>query len=181
MRFYNQESPQGMAHAILQARELLAEDAFAVLLPDELFDGEPPLARLAEAQAMTAGTVIAVTRESRLRAARYGSLELRHVEDRLFELRGIGPRGRLPPGGPVLAGMGRYVLPPLFLEYAASLCGVGFDGEVDDAVVIQRMIDANEPVHCVEVPGRRYDTSTSDGFIAAWDAFSDREPQWSHL
>ena len=44
--FTRQQKPLGLGHAVLCARDLVGDEPFAVLLPDELLLGDPPLPRV---------------------------------------------------------------------------------------------------------------------------------------
>ena len=58
-----QLEPRGLGHAILQVRQHVGNEPFAVLLGDEVFVGEPPgLGELIEIHELVGGTIIA-TRE----------------------------------------------------------------------------------------------------------------------
>ena len=180
LSFFTQDEPAGLADAILQARGFLGDQPFAVLLPDDLFAGRPPLSVMAGVHARTGGCVIAIVEEPAQRASQYGHLQMTELEPGVFELDAIGERGGRDEEGSVLAGLGRYILSPAFLDYAASLSASGVQGELDDAVVLRAMLKANEPIHCVKVCGRRFDISTAGGFVAAWRSHADRSPDWSH-
>jgi UTP-glucose-1-phosphate uridylyltransferase len=50
--------------------------------------------------------------------------------------------------------------------------------ELDDSMIFHQMLGAGEPVHGVSIEGRRYDISTVDGYIAAWQRFGKERPTW---
>lgn len=77
---------------------------------------------------------------------------------------------------PVLLGVGRYLLAPAVLDHATALCGQNQIGELDDSIIFQHMLELGEPIYAVLLEGTRYDVSTSDGYMAAWEAFKSKEP-----
>ena len=139
-----------------------------------LLDGSrPPLPAMAEAYRKTGGAVFAV-----VSAARGGPFRLHHLGGNLHRVEAIDKKSTFETGEMALTGIGRYLLPPSFHYHAAELLdGCGLD-ELDDDVILQRMIDNGEPVHCIALDCRRYDISTSEGFIGAWQRFGEEAPQW---
>ena len=79
--FVYQEKPLGLGHAVLCAREIVGDEPFAVLLPDDLVQAEPGClaqmtSRYEEARyEETAGNFLAVETVPRNRTDRYGILE----------------------------------------------------------------------------------------------------------
>ena len=84
--FVYQEKPLGLGHAVLCAREIVGDEPFAVLLPDDLVQAEPGcLAQMTSRYEEAAGNFLAVETVPRNRTDRYGILET-----------GVGEQ---PPGG----------------------------------------------------------------------------------
>ena len=80
------------------AKELVGDEPFAVLLPDDIMlnpGGAPVLAQLIEAHAAHRGSVIAITKVARAEVSRYGIVA--HPPRRGSGL-GAGRRGREAPG-----------------------------------------------------------------------------------
>ena len=73
--------------------------------------------------------------------------------------------------------MGRYLFSPEFLDHAAALWEQPRKGEFDDALILQHMLAMGEPVHAMHIQGQRYDISTPDGYIAAWERFGKERPK----
>jgi len=169
LTFLVQPEPLGLGHALWLARGFCQGYPFAVLLPDDLMAGQPlALQQMAPVFESTGGAVFAITRELAENAHRYGRLELQPVDDRVYQVTAILPRTTPAKAASLLVGLGRYLFSPECLDYAAMLLDQPRTGELDDSMILQHMLDIGEPVHVVHVAGRRFDISTADGYIAAW-------------
>jgi len=182
LSFLVQEKPLGLGHALWLARDFCQGRPFAVLLPDDLVDAPQwPLLQMAETFEAMGGAVFAVARQTPQQASRYGRLRLRQVGERVYRVKAILPRTTPIEGETVLAGVGRCLLGPEFLDYAAMLLDRPRARELDDGLILQAMVEAGEPVHTVHIEGRRFDISTPDGYIAAWHRFGEEKPTWECL
>jgi UTP--glucose-1-phosphate uridylyltransferase len=178
LRFLMQPEPYGLGHALLLAREFCDGNPFAVLLPDDLVKGpELPLLQMLEPFHSRGGVIFAATQEPAESARRYGRLQLRQLSEQVYGVERILDRATLEGSTPCLAGVGRYLLPPEFLGYAARLWDQPRKGEFDDALILQHMLAMGEPVYAMHIRGQRYDISTTDGYIAAWGRFGRERPK----
>jgi UTP--glucose-1-phosphate uridylyltransferase len=116
--YVRQKEPLGLGHAVLMAKELIGDEPFAVLLPDDIMlnpGGTPVLAQLIEAHGAHRGSVIAITKVPRAVVSRYGIVRTRHGEGRVWELAARSRSSRR--GGTVRpAVLGRYVLSPRIFD-----------------------------------------------------------------
>jgi UTP--glucose-1-phosphate uridylyltransferase len=177
LTFLIQHEPLGLGHALALAHGFCVGQPCAVLLPDDLIQSdELPLVQMASPFEQLGGTVMGVTKESAVNAGRYGRLQLRQVSQRVFKVEGILPRTASLTAEPVLLGVGRYLLSPAVLHYAAILREQSPTGALDDTAIFQHMLNIGEPVHAVCLEGRRYDISTPDGYMAAWKCFQEKTP-----
>ena len=112
-KFTCQERPLGLGHAVLCARELVGNEPFAVLLPDELLLREPPcLAELVEVHDRTGGSVVALAEVPQAETGRYGIVEIAAEEGRTVTLSGMVEKPDPAQAPSRLALIGRYVLQP---------------------------------------------------------------------
>jgi UTP--glucose-1-phosphate uridylyltransferase len=178
LRFVMQPEPFGLGHALLSAREFCDRNPFAVLLPDDLVEGpELPLLQMLDTFHSRGGVIFAATQEPAESAGRYGRLQLRQLSEQVHRVEAILDRATLRGSTSFLAGVGRYLLPPEFLGYAARLWNQPRKGEFDDALILQHMLAMGEPVHAVHIRGQRYDVSTPAGYIGAWARFGRERPR----
>lgn len=175
--FLIQPESLGLGHALSLARAFCAGQPCAVLLPDDLIGaGRLPLLQMASVFEERGGAVFAITQEPAANADRYGQLELRKVDERVFKVEAILPRTASMSRESILLGVGRYLLSSAVLNYAVTLCDESRTGELDDSTIFQYMVDIGEPVYAVHIEGTRFDISTADGYIAAWECFNGTKP-----
>src|ERR1700726_2873844 len=86
----NQDQPLGLGHAVLQAREAIGDEPFAVILPDDIFDSERPcLRQLLDASETENAPAVALMRVARTEIPKYGIVDVKPTRPRLYELRGM--------------------------------------------------------------------------------------------
>src|SRR5579863_5572951 len=77
LSYTRQQRPLGLGHAVWCARDLVGDEPFAVLLPDDLIVGEPPcLKQMIDAYQGTGGNMVAVVEVPREQTRRYGVLDV---------------------------------------------------------------------------------------------------------
>src|ERR1700731_2336231 len=86
----HQHEPLGLGHAVLQAREAIGDEAFAVILPDDIFDSERPcLRQLLDASEAENAPAVALIRVASTEIPKYGIVDVKPTRPRLYELRGM--------------------------------------------------------------------------------------------
>ena len=166
--YVRQKEPLGLGHAILMAKELIGDEPFAVLLPDDIMlnpGGAPVLAQLIEAHGAHRGSVIAITKVPRAEVSRYGIVRTRHGEGRVWELADVIEKPPVEEAPSDLAVLGRYVLSPrIFDELEHTQQGAGGEIQLTDAI---RALIADQPVYGYEFTGHRHDAGTRIGWLEA--------------
>ena len=175
LEFVEQLEPLGLGHAVLCARPLLeGEDAAAVLLPDDLFDGTPPLlAQLLEANARAGCTVLALRRYPRESISRYGVAEV-SGDGPVFQVTDVVEKPSAEEAPSDLAIMGRYVLTREVLDRLDQVAP-GAGGEIQLTDAIREVARAGRVVG-VEFVGRLLDVGTLDSWLATNAAIVWRDP-----
>lgn len=175
LHFIRQKSPVGLGHAVLQARNHVGNEPFAVLLGDDVMVGDPPVLQQLMNYWEPGASVVAVQRVSREEAGRYGVVFGERQADGTFAVSHLveKPAPAQTPAEP-LAIMGRYVLDPVVFPLLADLPqGAGGEIQLTDA------LDALAREHrLIAVPyrGKRYDVGEKLGFVKATiDAALSRE------
>ncbi|HEX8873450.1 MAG TPA: UTP--glucose-1-phosphate uridylyltransferase GalU [Nitrosospira sp.] len=176
--FVRQEEPKGLGHAIQCARHLVGNEPFAVLLPDDLIDGKPPvLAQMIAQYEQESSSLVAVRTVSREDTHRYGIVDA-HSEDsgsRSAKIRGVVEKPSPDAAPSTLAIVGRYVLSPMIFDCIASLePGVG--GEIQLTDGISRLLNL-EPVMTYRYQGKHYDCGSKAGFLEATVAYGLQHPE----
>ena len=175
-RFVRQEKPLGLGHAVLCARDLVDDEPFAVLLPDELLLGQPPcLAELVELYGKTRGSVVALAEVPQAETGRYGIVEVAAEEGRTVTVSGMVEKPDPEHAPSRFALIGRYVLQPgIFARLAAQAPGAGGEIQLTDAMAA---MVREAPFHGVRYTGRRFDCGSPAGYLQATVACALERPE----
>jgi UTP--glucose-1-phosphate uridylyltransferase len=161
-----QQQPLGLGHAVWCARDIVGDEPFAVLLPDELMVGKPNcLAQLVEAYKTVGGNVVAALEVPDSETHKYGVIEPGASDGRLTEIRGMveKPAPGTAPSNLMLPG--RYILQPdVMRELDAQERGAGGEIQLTDAMA--RLI-GRQPFHAYRFEGQRHDCGSAAGFVLA--------------
>ncbi|MBD24046.1 MAG: UTP--glucose-1-phosphate uridylyltransferase [Candidatus Marinimicrobia bacterium] len=166
-----QEEPLGLGHAVWCARDLVGNQPFAVILPDDMVLSKTPcLKQILDIYADVGGHVVAVEDVSRDKTNKYGILDVTKDMGNLVRARGLVEKP-LPENAPsTLAIIGRYVLDPMVFEVLGNhKRGTGDEIQLTDALnsMIQKL-----PLHGLRFEGLRYDCGSQIGFVEANVAFA---------
>ena len=161
-----QQEPLGLGHAVWCAREIVGDEPFAVLLPDELMLGKPNcLSQLVAAYEKVGGNVVAALEVPEDQTHKYGVIEPGSADGRLTEIRGMveKPAQGTAPSNLMLPG--RYILQPeVMRQLDAQERGAGGEIQLTDAMA--RLI-GTQAFHAWTFEGSRYDCGSAEGFVIA--------------
>ena len=165
--YVRQQEPLGLGHAIWCARDIVGDEPFAILLPDELMHGEPGcLAQMVAAYKEVGGNLISVLEVPREDVGSYGVIAPgAEVSATLTEVTGLveKPPVAEAPSNKIISG--RYILQPEVMRtLEAQEKGAGGEIQLTDAMA--RMI-GDQPFHAVTFAGRRFDCGSKTGFVEA--------------
>ncbi|MGZ8272265.1 MAG: UTP--glucose-1-phosphate uridylyltransferase GalU [Burkholderiaceae bacterium] len=176
--FARQTAPLGLGHAVWCARHLIGDEPFAVMLPDDLLDGEPPvLAQMIETFQRSGASVLAVENVKREHTSRYGIVEpaLDGTASRLTRILDMVEKPQPEKAPSTMAVVGRYVFTPRLLDCLEGLePGSGNEIQLTDGIA--RLL-AQEPVFAYSYVGKRYDCGSKLGFLEATLAFALKHPE----
>ncbi|MDD3446407.1 MAG: UTP--glucose-1-phosphate uridylyltransferase GalU [Zavarzinia sp.] len=173
--FVRQPEALGLGHAVLCAKELVGNEPFAVLLPDDLVLSKTPcLAQMAAAHAPVGGNLVAVMDVPREHTQRYGVLTPGAVDGALTEVKGLVEKPKPEEAPSTLSVIGRYILAPsIFGHLERQERGAGGEIQLTDAMA--KMI-GEVPFHGFTFEGRRFDCGDKVGFLEANVAFALARP-----
>jgi UTP--glucose-1-phosphate uridylyltransferase len=161
-----QQQPLGLGHAVWCARDIVGDEPFAVLLPDELMRGTPNcLAQLVEAYEKVGGNVVAALEVPDSETHKYGVVDPGPTNGGLTEIRGLveKPAPGTAPSNLMLPG--RYILQPEVMR-ALDAQETGAGGEIQLTDAMAKLI-ANQPFHACRFEGERFDCGSAAGFVIA--------------
>jgi UTP--glucose-1-phosphate uridylyltransferase len=161
-----QPYPMGLGHAILCAKNLLRDEPFAVLLPDDLIISQTPcIAQLLEVYEKYQQPVIAIQRVPQDETSSYGIIKPQTVGDGLHSVLDLIEKPSVKDAPSDLAVIGRYILPPeIFAHLDKTFAGVGGEIQLTDAL---RALLPTTPILGLEYEGTRFDAGNRAGFIKA--------------
>ncbi|MBQ7262665.1 MAG: UTP--glucose-1-phosphate uridylyltransferase GalU [Synergistaceae bacterium] len=164
--YVRQREPLGLGHAVLCGEPFCRDSCFGVILPDDVFVGEPPvMAQLIEVHERLGGSVVALERVPCEDVSRYGIVRSEELGDGLHRILDMVEKPSRAEAPSRYAIMGRYVLSPsIFPILMEQRAGAGGEIQLTDAL---RTLAAREPVWGVEYRGRRFDCGTRRGWLEA--------------
>jgi UTP--glucose-1-phosphate uridylyltransferase len=171
-----QEKPHGLGHAVLMAREAVGDAPFAVILPDDIFDGRRPcLRQLFDVAEAEDAPVVALIRVPHAETSKYGIVEVKDVRPRLYELTGMVEKPPTDKAPSDFAIMGRYVLTPdIFPLLADCAPGAGGELQLTDGLLA---LTHRRKLYGYEFEGVRYDLGDRVGFLTAQIAYGLKRPE----
>ena len=157
---------RGTGHAVLQARDFVGEEPFAVLLPDDLFWGSrPALSYLIDVFERFGESVIVVEEVDDERVPSLGIIDPVPLEEGLFEVRSMVEKPRIEDAPSNLACIGRYVLTSDIFDILEGLPpGANDEIQLTDAIAAQL---GPHRVYARLVPGVHIDAGTPIGLLRA--------------
>ena len=174
--FTRQQRPLGLGHAVWCARDIVGDEPFAVLLPDELLLGDPPcLKQLIDVQKETGGNVIATMDVPRDQTSRYGIVDAGSDTGRVVEVRGLIEKPEPSAAPSTSAVIGRYVLvPEIFQELSQRRRGAGGEIQLTDAMA---NLIGRHPFHSQSFDGQRFDCGDKLGYLEAILVCASQRPE----
>ncbi|GEQ98833.1 UTP--glucose-1-phosphate uridylyltransferase [Iodidimonas gelatinilytica] len=164
--YTRQQKPLGLGHAVWCARNLVGDEPFAVLLPDDLVKSDVPcLQQMITAYEKTGGNLVAVMDVPRDHTNRYGILDVGAVDGALSEVKGLVEKPKPQDAPSTLSIIGRYILQPDIFE-ALERKERGAGGEIQLTDAMARLI-GHQPFHGLRFEGTRYDCGDKLGFLKA--------------
>ena len=170
--YVRQREALGLGHAVWCARRLIAPDEpFAVLLPDDVIQGEVScLGEMVKAHEQTGGNVVAAMEVPRKNVSAYGVLDIEEDMGKLLKVKGMVEKPPLDEAPSNFAVIGRYILTPKVLQALNTLkSGAGGEIQLTDAIAAQ--LNSEEGVYGLRFAGQRFDCGSKAGYLQATVAF----------
>lgn len=164
--YTRQSEPKGLGHAVWCARDLIGDEPFAVLLPDDIFHCKTPcLKQLVDAYPSVGGNIVAVQDVPLEHTSRYGILKVENDDGHLIKASGMVEKPAPEAAPSRCAVSGRYVLSPEVLrELDHQKTGVKGEIQLTDAIAATV---GRVPLHGFRYEGRRFDCGNKIGFLMA--------------
>ncbi|WP_322515510.1 UTP--glucose-1-phosphate uridylyltransferase GalU [Rhodopseudomonas palustris] len=175
MSFTRQQAPHGLGHAVWCARDIVGNEPFAVVLPDELVLNTPGCLKQMIQAAEKLGdkaNVIAVEEVPADRTHQYGICGVGKRDGKAFEIDGMIEKPKPGTAPSNLSISGRYILQPeIFKILETQERGAGGEIQLTDAMI---GLSKTQKFYGVEFEGERHDCGSKAGFLRANIAFAMR-------
>tara|TARA_A200000159_G_scaffold163117_1_gene188539 strand:- start:1036 stop:1908 length:873 start_codon:yes stop_codon:yes gene_type:complete len=178
--YVNQEEQKGLGHAISLAKDLLGDEPFSVLLPDDLFISSPScLQQLASSYNEHGNTTIAVNVIDKKNIHKYGVIDpgdnkLINNEVNVFNIV-EKPSAEDAPSD--IAVCGRYIFNPSIFKFIETV-KPDSSGEIQITDAIQLLLE-KENVKAKVYDGKKFDCGSKTGYVEATIAMGMKDPEIS--
>jgi UTP--glucose-1-phosphate uridylyltransferase len=164
--YIRQKQALGLGHAILQARDLVGDEPFAVLLADDLIDSKvPALAQMIRVFERRGNPMLAVCEVPHEDTGMYGIVAGTKTEERVLAITGMVEKPRPEDAPSNNAIIGRYILTPDIFEILESTAP-DKRGEIQITDALKTLLK-KRPIDGYLFEGKRYDAGDKLGFLKA--------------
>ena len=161
-----QQQPLGLGHAVWCARDIVGDEPFAVLLPDDLMAGTPgALKQMVDAWAKVGGNMVCTEEVPADKTKSYGVISPGKVDGGLTEVLGLVEKPDPKDAPSRLGVIGRYILQPELMRILDQ-GETGAGGEIQLTDAMAKLI-GRQPFHALKVDAVRHDCGDKAGFVIA--------------
>jgi UTP--glucose-1-phosphate uridylyltransferase len=166
--YVRQKEAKGLGHAVLMAKDLVGDEPFAVLLPDDVIDAEVPcLKQMIDVFDQVHGSILAVQVVEGAEISAYGVMDGSPLKSnpRVIEARGMVEKPKLEDAPSKNAIIGRYLLTPAIFALLENLTpGAGGELQLTDGI---KELLKTEKVYGYSFEGVRHDAGDKLGMLKA--------------
>lgn len=164
--YVRQQEARGLGHAVFQARDLVGDEPFAVMLSDDIIDSKTPaLRQLLDVYEKYDAPVLATFAVEGEAISRFGALDVEEIEDGVYKVKDMVEKPPFAEAPSNLAIIGRYILTPdIFNELENTQPGAVGEIQITDAM---RSLLKKRPFYAVRFEGTRHDAGDKLGFLIA--------------
>src|SRR5271156_154410 len=166
--YVRQKEAKGLGHAVLMAKELVGDEPFAVILPDDVIDAETPCVKqMIDVFDEVQSSVLATMVVEGPAISAYGVLDGSPLPDnpRIIEARGMVEKPKFDEAPSKNAIIGRYILTPKIFELLENTTpGAGGELQLTDGI---KGLLKTEKVYGYNFEGIRHDTGDKLGMLKA--------------
>lgn len=174
--YIRQAEPLGLGHAVLCAKPVVQDEPFAVILADDLIDGEPPIVKqMVEVFLHHQCSILGVQNVPREQTRQYGIVGSSALSADIEQVNSIVEKPE-PEGAPsTLAVVGRYILTPRIFHYLEKVqAGAGGEIQLTDGIAA---LMREEKMLAYRFKGTRYDCGSKQGYLQATVALGLKHPE----
>jgi UTP--glucose-1-phosphate uridylyltransferase len=171
IHYIRQKEPKGLGHAIYCAKSFIGNEPFAVLLGDDIVDGNPPcLRQMIEMYDQYKVSILGVQEIPTEDVSKYGIVKGHMIEDRVYKVKDLIEKPAVEEAPSNIAILGRYIInPEIFNILEHTKPGKGGEIQLTDAL---RELTKKEAMYAYKFRGKRYDVGDKLGFLQATVEFA---------
>jgi UTP--glucose-1-phosphate uridylyltransferase len=174
--YIRQHEALGLGHAVLCAKPVIGDDPFAVLLADDLLDGQPPVMKqMTDIYDYYRCSVLGVLDVPPSETESYGIVKSSFVAERVERIEAVVEKPKPAEAPSTLAVVGRYILTPRIFHHLESV-KKGSGGEIQLTDGIASLL-IEEQVLAYRYIGTRFDCGSKLGYLQATVDFGRRHPE----
>ncbi len=164
--YIRQAEPLGLGHAVLCAKPVVGDEPFAVILADDLIDGEPPIVKqMVDVYERYQCSILGVQDVPRAHTRQYGIVSSSSLAIGIEQVHGIVEKPRPEDAPSTLAVVGRYLLTPRIFHHLENIRpGAGGEIQLTDAIA---QLLKEEQLLAYRFNGIRYDCGSKLGYLQA--------------
>ncbi len=176
--YIRQAEALGLGHAVLCAQPVVGNEPFAVILADDLLDGEPPVMKqMVDQYHYYQCSVLGVQQVAPEDTASYGIVDATPMADRVSRVNGIVEKPKPEDAPSTLGVVGRYILTPRIFHHIQRLKpGAGGELQLTDAIAA---LLKEQQVLAYAYDGVRYDCGSKLGYLQATVEYALRHSEVS--
>ncbi len=174
--YIRQAEALGLGHAVLCAAPVIGDEAFAIVLADDLIDAKVAVMKqMTDVAKREQYSVIGVMPVPQSDIGSYGIVETDQLGERLGRISRIVEKPKPGTTSSTLAVVGRYILTPRIFHHLRT-AEPGAGGEIQLTDAIARLLD-DEKVLAYRFEGRRYDCGNKLGYLQAMVDYGVKHPE----
>jgi UTP--glucose-1-phosphate uridylyltransferase len=175
--YIRQPEALGLGHAVLCAQPVVGDEAFAVILADDLIncDQKCVLCQMMAVFNDRNCSILGVEQVPPGETDKYGIVDPGESDGRITQVRNIVEKPKPVNARSNLGVVGRYILTPAIFNHLQGIPR-GAGGEIQLTDAIERLLQ-DEPVLAYQFAGKRYDCGSKLGYLQATVEFALKHPE----
>ncbi len=174
--YIRQPEALGLGHAVLCAKPAVGDEPFAVILADDLIDGQeqPCLSQMVKIYEEQHCSVISVEEVHQAETDKYGIIKPEPLYEGVSKIKSIVEKPAPDKAPSTLAVVGRYLLTPAIFDHLEKISrGAGGELQLTDAIA--RLLTKEQVLAC-QFNGTRYDCGSKLGYLVATIDYALQHP-----
>jgi UTP--glucose-1-phosphate uridylyltransferase len=175
--YIRQPEALGLGHAVLCAKDVVGNSPFAVILADDLIDGEGDgcLAQMSDEFEKYQSSILGIEKVSPEETEKYGIIESEGFDNHIGKVKAIVEKPKPKDAPSNLGVVGRYILTPKIFDMLEQT-EKGAGGEIQLTDAIAKLLQ-QETVMAYLFKGKRYDCGSKMGYLQATVEYALKHPE----